>query len=262
MSNPEQKTTTQAHKLLLELRNNFLVELPEKVDDLETMVLALERPSQEHENFNTLYRNVHSLKGSAGTHGISTITFICHQIEDALTELGESHQASAELIDILLAYLDLIRKSISLAYEDSVDFGDIHKAMDKLRARRQEGRITGLIVEGSAFMRNLYSSCLTDKHVDISTVQDGLEALGWLLKEKYHFVIMGSETKSLNGTALLYALRAAGGANRNIKSIMITSKAHPEFAPGMAPDYLLPKDKNLADRLYQTVREIADTKHA
>ena len=147
-------------------------------------------------------------------------------------------------------------KTADIANEESADYAEIHKLLEKIRFRRQKGKCVGLIVEGSAFMSNLYLDSINENRIEISVEEDGLVALGRLLREKYDFVIMGSETKSLNGTALLYALRAAGGVNRNIQTIMVTSKDNPSFVTGLAPDFLLHKNKLLSEQLSATVQKI------
>ena len=255
----QKKSLDQAQRLLMQLRQDFLVELPDKIDDIEAMILALEQPSHDNHEFEKLFRSVHSLKGTAGTHGITTITFICHQIEDALSEYGDEHR-NPELIDILLSYLDLIRQTADAANEESADYAEIHKTLEKIRSRRQKGKTAGLIVEGSSFMSNLYVDSIKNKNTELHVEEDGLIALGRLLREKYDFVIMGAETKSLNGTALLYALRAAGGINRNIKTVVVTSKEQPRFVTELSPDYLLHKNKQLSAQLSETVTKIINTK--
>ena len=247
----------QAQRLLLQLRNDFLDELPERLDDAEPLILELERDRHNSDAFDTLYRSIHSLKGIAGTHGVPTITFICHHFEDTLSELTSQSGHGRELTDTLLSYLDLIRRTGQLAREDAdADFSPISKELEQIRQGRHKGKCTGLIVEGSAFMTHLYTSYLDAQHIEYTIEADGLEALARLLREKYDFVIMGAETKSLNGVALLYALRAAGGINRKIRTIMVTSKANTQFAEGMAPDFLLRKNKDLSAQLEQTMQHV------
>ncbi len=124
---------------------------------------------------------------------------------------------------------------------------------ETIRSQLKRGRKLALVVEGSHFMSRLYQDSLRPLPIEISVIEDGLDALGWLLREKYDLVIMGAETKSLNGTALLYALRAAGGINRDIKTIMVTSREKSQFAKGMQPDTLLTKNQTLSKELHDTV---------
>jgi chemotaxis protein histidine kinase CheA len=261
MTSTEQKNgLDKAKQLLLQIRNDFLAELPERIDDIEPLVLALEKSKQDPEIFENLYRAIHSLKGSSGTHGLGTISYICHHFEDALNELSGAQDTTPELIDNFLTYLDMIRRCSIIAAEEAPDYSDIEKELANIRQKRQRGKCTGLIVESSSFMRNLYTDSVDQRYMEFAMVEDGLDALAILLRDKYDFVIMGSETKSLNGTALLYALKAAGGKNKNIKTIMVTSKNSTQFIEQLAPDFFLNKDKDLFENLQQALNTVAQNK--
>lgn len=111
--------TTQldtAQQILLQLRETFLEELPDRCDDIEDGILALSEDT-DGEHFQRLYREVHSLKGSAGTHGVQPISTICHQLEDSLTDAANNASHTPERIDIYLLYLDLIRRCHTLALQ-------------------------------------------------------------------------------------------------------------------------------------------------
>ncbi len=251
---------SQTQKLLWELRTTFLVELPDRLDDIESLVLNLEQDqtsvTPEHPVYDALYRHLHSLKGGAGIHGVSIISLISHQFEDLLTELGNGLTLNLTLIDTFLEYVDLTRQATQLALENNTDFDTVKSALETIRSRLKQGRKMALIIEESNFMVNLYQDSLRSLPVDIAVIGDGLEALGWLLREKYDLVIMSAETKTLNGTALLYALRAAGGINRDIKTIIVTSRKHSHFIKDMHPDALLNKNKTLASQLKTAVSRL------
>ena len=249
----------QANKLLKQLRANFLAELPEKLDQYEPIILSLTRPENYHEAYESVFRAIHSLKGSAGTHGIMTISIICHQFEDYLTDLSTKPQVSEKDVDVLLEHLDLIRRTIELAEQESANFSEIDKILDAIRQRSERGKLSMLIVEENAYMQEIIKSSLSEYPVKISLHADAMDALRILLRIKYDILITGAEAKSLNGKALHYALRASGGINRKIKTIIITSKDHPEFASGLAPDYLIRKDKELSGQLRDTVNSIINS---
>ncbi|VAW94061.1 hypothetical protein MNBD_GAMMA20-1362, partial [hydrothermal vent metagenome] len=97
----------KTQQILRQLRDNFLEELPERCDAIEDSILSLGNGADD-EHFQRLYREVHSLKGSAGTHGIPAISTICHQLEDSLTTAQETITHEPERIDLYLRYLDLI----------------------------------------------------------------------------------------------------------------------------------------------------------
>lgn len=250
-------TQNQAKRLLHELRLGFLEELPERLDDIESLVLNLEQDQASSNNahpvYDELYRHIHSLKGSAGTHGIPVISLISHQFEDVLTDIGTGLKTTPIFIDIFLTYVDLIRSATTLAHDENADFKPIKSELEAIRKKLKHGKKLVLIIEGSSFMVNLYKDSLNSLPVEISVIDDGLEALGWLLREKYDAVIMGAETKSLNGKALLYALRAAGGINRDVMAIIVTSSQQTQFADTLGPDAVLTKNKQLSEQLHKVI---------
>ena len=245
-----------AQQILLQLRETFLEELPDRCDDIEDGILALGK-DEENEHFQRLYREVHSLKGSAGTHGVQPISTICHQLEDNLSDAQENASHTPERIDIYLLYLDLIRRCHSLAQESPPNYAEIDQALEDIRHRRAPNTLSALVVENSQYMANLYQHALKDQPVQVTVEDDGLEALGRLLREKFDVLIMGAETRTLNGTALLYALRAANGINRHTKVIVVTSNQQHEFIPDLRPDLVVPRGPGMIPALSAAVAEFA-----
>ncbi|NOX76834.1 MAG: hypothetical protein GXP17_09560 [Gammaproteobacteria bacterium] len=248
----------QAQRLLEQLRLDFLEELPERLNIIEADVLRLGKPASSDGAFEECFRQVHSLKGSAGTHGIPFISRICHHLENGLSQLKSD--ANPAWVDMFLRHVDLMRRAGDQAchqsHQEQVDFHTLEGELEQLQRQRCCGKKTALIVEDSSLMSGLYQACLAELPVALHMETDGLEALTHLLREKYDFVIMGAQTRPLNGTALLYALRASGGCNDGIPVLMVTSASKPRFVAGMAPDFLLRKNRDLSERLQNVVRDI------
>ena len=63
----------KAQRLLRELRISFLIDMPDRLDEIESLVLNLEQDQRSSQTtgpvYDELYGNLHSIKGSAGTHG-------------------------------------------------------------------------------------------------------------------------------------------------------------------------------------------------
>jgi chemotaxis protein histidine kinase CheA len=241
--------------LLASMREAFLDELPERCGNFDALILCLETSPDDREAFNELYRGVHSLKGSGGTHGLSTITTICHQLENLLSETEARQAFGSVFATRALAYVDLLRQVEAVAHQAKPDYSAIETELEALRQLTLQRRKAGLIAESSSVMAGLYQKALETLPLQLTVVDDGLTALACLLHEPYDFVIVGGELKELNGMALMTAVRTAEARNQHIPAILVSSKrdAIPEHARFSA---ILSRDQQLAGNLVAAVRAV------
>ena len=240
--------------LLLSLTNAFLDELPERCHRIEDLVLALEKTPNDRETFNELYREVHSVKGSGGTHGLKIVTSICHQLENDLTEADTLRRFDAAFTARALAYVDLLSRVQPLALEGHNDFSELENELEKLRQKVLRNRKAGLIAESSALMVNLYQEALKSLPVQLTVATNGLQALDLLLHENFDFVIVGRELKDLNGLALMTALRVAQARNHKIPAVLVSSKR--DGIPDAAEfKVVLLRNQKLSESLRKVVQE-------
>ena len=86
--------------MLEDLRVGFITELPTRLEEMEQLMLDLENSSSFTEDYQDLYRHLHNIKGSAGTHGFHIISSICHVFEDKVVEIEGAQKAfSGETLD-------------------------------------------------------------------------------------------------------------------------------------------------------------------
>ena len=236
----------QFEAMLRQMRAGFLAELPERCNHLEDAVLGLEADPAAESIYEELYRNVHSLKGSGGTFGIAVITGICHQFESFLAEHhGRYDQAFGSTS---LGYIDLLRQAGELAATAKPDYQPLEAALERLRASVLQNRQPVLVAESSGMMKALYQQALETMPVQLTFVDNGLEALDRLLRSPFRLLIIGRELADLNGMAVIAALRASGSRNRSLPVILVSSSR--EQAPAhLGIDHILPRDIELASRL-------------
>ncbi len=249
----------QVKQLLDNLKFSFLEALPERCNEQDILVLALEGLDETEftEVYDELYRNIHSLKGSAGTHGIQLISTICHHLEEQLEGLnGQTSKVDNKFVSHCLHYLDLIRRAGVEAATDTPDFQPIIVELDSNFKQTTVIKKRALIVESSTAMASLYSDALSELPIEITIVTDGLEALKLLLKNRYSFIVTSKSLKTLNGAALVSALKTSESANCNIKTIMISSSEHIKFRRGSRPDCLIQRNEKMIEKLLSIVTEI------
>ena len=244
-------------RLLESLRQSYLAEFSDRCDDLETNVMDLGKPQLYGNAFEMAYRNVHSIKGSAGTHGLLALSSICHHFEDLLTRIDEEADAvSDELIDASLKYVDLLRDTALQLQTGRLDNDALNEALEAQGKRIFPSEYTGLLVDSSKFNMKIFLNALTELPVKLTVVNDGYQALERLLQEKFDFVITSKELPVLNGVALLSALRASETGNAQIKAVLVTSKDKVALPlPGLV-DKIVKRDRNMSAALKEAVREI------
>jgi CheY-like chemotaxis protein len=210
--------------LLAAMRNDFLEEMPERCDALDASVLALQEYPRDKELFMELFRQVHSLKGSGGTHGLPVMTIICHYFEDLLSENDSRAGFGSNFDSTAFSYITLLRRVTEIATDHvDPDFTPVETELETLRKSLQKNYKACLVVESSTSMRTLYQSILAKESVKITAVDNGLSALEALLRGPFDIVIIGRELSDMDGAAVAAALRTTRGKNRDLPVILVTS---------------------------------------
>src|SRR5581483_6157816 len=113
-----------------ELLETFRAEVEERVASLQAGLLALEaHPSPRHV-VASLFRDAHTVKGSARMLGLTDVLAVAHRAEDLLGALRDGRIAvRRDLIDLLLASCDGIVRALPGA-DDAVPSEHLHDLAD------------------------------------------------------------------------------------------------------------------------------------
>lgn len=215
----EDASLDQVDRLLRQLGQAFLSDLLDHCDTAEADLLLLEK-KYDPLVFNRLFGLVHSIKGSGGTHGFAIITSIGHQFESALIHWQSSQ--NPKFLPVLLGFVDLLRQSVELLSKDA-DLSPIKQQLERLRVGYDHPEMRVLLVESSSIMRQLCQKVLADLSVKVDTFDDGLKALNELLHTRYDCLIIGRQLNSLNGAAVVAALRESDALNHTIPVLMLST---------------------------------------
>jgi two-component system chemotaxis sensor kinase CheA len=117
-----------------ELRGIFQAEGSEGLEKLEQGLLALEASPDNPELIESVFRVAHSLKGSAGMLGVSSIELLAHQFEDILDDArrGRSPLTSA-VADQLYQALDSMRALLDEAITGKSSGIDLRALLESLK---------------------------------------------------------------------------------------------------------------------------------
>lgn len=89
-------------------RKMFLNEAAEHLEQMAGMLVAVEANPQDRDGIDALFREAHSIKGMAATMQFDATARLAHHLEDRLATCREQGEVSVELIDHLLAGVDLL----------------------------------------------------------------------------------------------------------------------------------------------------------
>ncbi len=112
-----------------ELVQEFLVESHENLGRLDQELLALERDATNAETLSSVFRTIHTIKGTCGFLGFSRLEAVAHRGESLLARLRDGAIAfTPEIASALLDLVDAIRQILD-RIEDCGSEGDVDVAL-------------------------------------------------------------------------------------------------------------------------------------
>src|SRR6201995_1171479 len=97
-----------------DLVKEFLVESFENIDRLDQDFVALERDHAARERFASIFRTIHTIKGTCGFLGFTKLESVTHVGESLLSKLRDGEKpVTSETISALLSLVDAVRGILS-----------------------------------------------------------------------------------------------------------------------------------------------------
>ncbi len=209
--------------VLRDMRNQFIDEVPERCLRMEALAKTIAEQGASGEAFDELYRHVHSLKGSGGTHGLSIITNICHHFENLLTDaVSQTRMSPQTFSERMISYIDLLAATAE-AIRRGVSVVDKEVELERLLHLREARQRVVLVADSSKTMQGLFRSALDGFGLKIIVVNNGMQALVRLVHEPVDLLVVGNELDELGGQAVVAALRESHGRNHNIPVVLVKS---------------------------------------
>ncbi len=116
-----------------ELLATFRAEVEERLASLQSGLLALEGAGNPRQAVAGLFRDAHTVKGSARMLGLDGVLHVAHSMEDLLGLVRDGRlKVRRDLVDLLLAACDGIDRA--LPGDDSLDDALLQPLIDALRA--------------------------------------------------------------------------------------------------------------------------------
>ena len=119
--------------LLAEMLQDFLKEAPEHLDQMNLNLIQLQEDPEEEELINEIFRNVHTLKGSASFVGLKKINEVSRKMEEVIGDVRKgAFKITAPIIDVMYEGLDVLTTLIDKAVANDGTEVDISAILKKL----------------------------------------------------------------------------------------------------------------------------------
>ncbi|MFC7514164.1 chemotaxis protein CheA [Herbaspirillum sp. GCM10030257] len=91
----------------------FFDETEELLAEMEKLLLAIDVSSPDEEELNAIFRAAHSIKGGAGTFGLTDLTEVTHVLESLLDKIRKGEMTlSADHVDAFLVAKDVLKMQL------------------------------------------------------------------------------------------------------------------------------------------------------
>jgi two-component system chemotaxis sensor kinase CheA len=120
-----------------EVVKEFLVESYENLDQLDRDLVALEKDPQSKETLSSVFRTIHTIKGTCGFLGFSRLEGVTHVGENLLTKLRDGRLVlNPEITTALLQMVDAVRQMLAKiegeGSDGQDDYPDLVSRLDAL----------------------------------------------------------------------------------------------------------------------------------
>jgi two-component system chemotaxis sensor kinase CheA len=97
-----------------ELIKDFLIEASEGIEKLDTELIILEKDPKNQDLLSSIFRTMHTIKGTCGFLGLSRLEALAHAGENILSKIRDNKiEASPAVISLILELLDVIKLIIA-----------------------------------------------------------------------------------------------------------------------------------------------------
>ena len=124
-----------------EIIQEFLVESYENLDRLDRELVSLEKKPDDTETLASIFRTIHTIKGTCGFLGFSKLEAVAHVGENLLSKLRDGLvQLTPETTTALLAMVDAVRQMLttieSSGQEGERNDAELIATLTRLQERR------------------------------------------------------------------------------------------------------------------------------
>lgn len=98
-----------------QLMEAFFIDADEKLEELEDLLVRIEKDPGDDDTINRVFRAMHTLKGNAGFFGLKKVESLAHSAENLFSDIRDhKYQVNQNIIDMLLASTDGLKTPLRL----------------------------------------------------------------------------------------------------------------------------------------------------
>src|SRR5215210_333740 len=123
-----------------EIVQEFLVESHENLDQLDRDLVALERDPESRERLSSVFRTIHTIKGTSGFLAFAELERVTHAGESLLSRLRDGKLSlTADVTTGLLSMVDAVRRLLADIERTGAEGPQDHAQLIADLTRLQEG---------------------------------------------------------------------------------------------------------------------------
>ena len=131
---------------MAEILESFIVETREIFEKFGQDLLALEKGSADSDLLNSIFRAVHTVKGTSSFLGLEQMTELAHNFEDVLNKLRRGElQVSSDKMDVMFDAYDLMKVLLAQIEERKIERMDMSGILAQLRAISQGAAVPAAV---------------------------------------------------------------------------------------------------------------------
>lgn len=223
-------------KALSRLKQDFIEGSLEKLDDIDEIIDNIYNDrGNRGDQFFQMQRDVHSIKGSAGTHGMHVLTLVAHRLEDYLEAVERLNKEEWRAVQL---YIDEMRHLVDLGVDPSETEGqEILERLPHAQQKSQEfseqkrKKVTILVVMPAGVQRKVIGTELAACGFDLSFTDRPVEAIRLVMDLQPDAVISNHEFRKMTGVELAHVLRQIKVTSKTPFALLTSTKQDPKKLP-------------------------------
>jgi len=118
-----------------EIVDSFVVETKEIFEKLDSEILLIEKIPEDKELVNSIFRAVHTVKGTSGFLSFDQMSIIAHKFEDVLNKLRRGDlKFQSGMLDVMLEAFDLMKTLLKQVIDSDIKEIDLSATIKKLES--------------------------------------------------------------------------------------------------------------------------------